>query len=253
MPGVLCHGQSTPSRQRAPRTNVPVQGTFGRAARAVRPDCGGGVERELAIIAVPAADAGWRAVRVPGVAGRWRGISAGGTGDLLDLVPDDGTHDLVRQRRGGSAPLSVACQCPAALSGSRSRLNRRVLGCQKIFADTAAARSAPHTTSPTTAASRRPVPAPPAWPAGTPPAAAHPGPATTPPRRRRSPSGHPWSPTPDCRRTPQAWPPCPAARSIRVSPGGAGVPVVRERADEAGAGSGGGHGVARAHVHGLLG
>jgi Patatin-like phospholipase len=42
-------------------------------------------------------------------------------------VPDDGTHDLVRQRRGGSEPLSAACQRPAALSGSRSRLNRRVL------------------------------------------------------------------------------------------------------------------------------
>ena len=41
MPGVLCHGQSTPSRERAPRTKVPAQGTFGRAARAVRPDCGG--------------------------------------------------------------------------------------------------------------------------------------------------------------------------------------------------------------------
>jgi hypothetical protein len=42
MPGVLCHGQSTPSRERALRTNVPAQGTFGRAARAVRPEGGGG-------------------------------------------------------------------------------------------------------------------------------------------------------------------------------------------------------------------
>jgi hypothetical protein len=51
--------------------------------------------------------AGWRrdcAVRVPGMAGTWRGISAGGTGDLLDPVPDNVTHDLVRQRRGGSEP-----------------------------------------------------------------------------------------------------------------------------------------------------
>ncbi len=29
MPGVLCHSQSTPSRQRAPRTNVPAHRTFG--------------------------------------------------------------------------------------------------------------------------------------------------------------------------------------------------------------------------------
>ena len=37
--------------------------------------------------------------------------------------------------------------------------------------------------------------------------------------------GHPRSPAPACRRTPQARPPCPAARSVRVSPGGTGVPV----------------------------
>jgi hypothetical protein len=37
-------------------------------------------------------------------AGTWRGISAGGTGDLLDPVPDDVTHDLVRQRGGGREP-----------------------------------------------------------------------------------------------------------------------------------------------------
>ena len=30
MPGVLCHGQSTPSRPRALWTNVPAHGTFGR-------------------------------------------------------------------------------------------------------------------------------------------------------------------------------------------------------------------------------
>jgi hypothetical protein len=39
-------------------------------------------------------------------------------------VSDDGARDLVRQRRGGSAPPSAACQCPAALCGSESRLNR---------------------------------------------------------------------------------------------------------------------------------
>ena len=52
-------------------------GQYGRTAA-------GGGGRELAIMAVPAADAGWRAVRVPGVAGRWGGISAGGTSDLPD-------------------------------------------------------------------------------------------------------------------------------------------------------------------------
>ncbi len=128
-------------------------------------------------------------------------------------------HPLTGQRVG-YARISGASQ---NLDEQTDALN--AAGCQKIFADTAAARSAPHTTSPTTAASRRPVPAPPAWPAGTPPAAAHPGPATTPPRRRRSPSGHPRSPAPACRRTPQVRPPCPAARSIRVSPGRAGGPV----------------------------
>src|ERR1017187_7783183 len=38
------------------------------------------------------------------MAGIWRDISAGGTGDLLDPVSDDVTHDLVGQRRGGSEP-----------------------------------------------------------------------------------------------------------------------------------------------------
>ncbi len=33
--GVLCHGQSTLSRERTPGTNVPAHGTFGRAAQAV--------------------------------------------------------------------------------------------------------------------------------------------------------------------------------------------------------------------------
>ena len=61
------------------------------------------------------------------MAGTWRGISAGRTGDLLDLASDDGTSDLACQRRGGREPLSEACECPAALSGGRSRLNRRVL------------------------------------------------------------------------------------------------------------------------------
>jgi NTE family protein len=61
------------------------------------------------------------------MAGAWRGISAGGIGDLQDLASDDGAHDFTRQRRGGSEPLSDACQCPAAPSGGRSRLNRRVL------------------------------------------------------------------------------------------------------------------------------
>jgi hypothetical protein len=37
-------------------------------------------------------------------AGTWRGISAGGTGDLLDPVPDDDTHDHIRQRGGGREP-----------------------------------------------------------------------------------------------------------------------------------------------------
>ncbi len=36
-------------------------------------------------MAVPAANAGWRAVRVPGMAGTRRGISAGGTG-VVDAV-----------------------------------------------------------------------------------------------------------------------------------------------------------------------
>ena len=49
MPGVLCHGQSTPSRPRALWTNVPAHGTFGRAVRAVRPDCGGGGWRTRAV------------------------------------------------------------------------------------------------------------------------------------------------------------------------------------------------------------
>ena len=108
-------------------TSLRTGPSAGRRRQYGRTAAAGGGEREPAIMAVPAADAEWRAVRVPGMAGTWRGISAGGTGDLLDLVPDDGTDDLVRQRRGGSEPLSAACECPAALSGSRSRLNRRVL------------------------------------------------------------------------------------------------------------------------------
>jgi len=36
------------------------------------------------------------------------GICAGKTGDLLDLVSDDGTHGLVWLRRGGREPLSEA-------------------------------------------------------------------------------------------------------------------------------------------------
>ncbi len=52
--------------------------------------------RELAIMVVPAADAG---DVLSGMADAWRGIFAGGTGDLLDLVSDDGIHDLMRQRR----------------------------------------------------------------------------------------------------------------------------------------------------------
>jgi len=61
------------------------------------------------------------------MAGEWRHICAAGTGDLLDLVSDDGTYDFTRQRRGGRKPLSEAGECPAALSGCRWRLNRRVL------------------------------------------------------------------------------------------------------------------------------
>ncbi len=61
------------------------------------------------------------------MAGAWRGICAGGTGDLLDLASDDGVRDLVWRRHAGLGPLSEAFQCPAALSGGRSRLNRRVL------------------------------------------------------------------------------------------------------------------------------
>lgn len=38
------------------------------------------------------------------MAGTWRGISAGGTGDLLDPVSDNVTHDWIRQRRGGREP-----------------------------------------------------------------------------------------------------------------------------------------------------
>src|SRR5271165_637573 len=34
---------------------------------------------------------------------------------------------MARTTSSGSGPLSAACECPAALSGSRSRLNRRVL------------------------------------------------------------------------------------------------------------------------------
>ena len=47
------------------------------------------------------------------------GICAGKTGDLLDLVSDDGTHGLVWLRRGGREPLSEACECPAALPGGQ--------------------------------------------------------------------------------------------------------------------------------------
>ncbi len=74
-----------------------------------------------------AAQAGERAVRGTRH-GQWvaRHLS-GGTGVLLHLVSDDGTHDFTRQRRAGREPLSDACQCPAALSGGRWRLYRRVL------------------------------------------------------------------------------------------------------------------------------
>jgi hypothetical protein len=61
------------------------------------------------------------------MAGAWRDICAGGTGDLLDLVSDDGLEDLTGQRRGGSGPLREACRCPASLPSGQWRLNRRVL------------------------------------------------------------------------------------------------------------------------------
>ena len=94
-----------------------------RRAQAVRPE-GGGVRWRSSwrsLLLVPGGVlSGYPAWPVRGAASQRAEPATSRIG-----VSDDGARNLVRQCRGGSELLGVACQCPAALCGSGSRLNRR--------------------------------------------------------------------------------------------------------------------------------